>query len=390
MYYFYGADDGGHPLAEYNGSSWQTNVMAGGTIIATVSEANPINLKSPSAVNYMALDQLGNMRMTQSSVFQTYYPYGEAGNSAVSSEYTWTNQIRGTNSGMDHFWFRSYAAPLARWITPDPVGLAAVDPANPQSWNRYAYTSNDPLGLRDYLGLSTNGSCGSGSVTNQYGTTNISNICDSSTPDLGDNPYTYYVNTPAGVTNVDGYLGYTSSNMNEGEESYIQNMVSDTISGQQLTPALYESLQGLGYDIIWTEINWSIINKNTYFDWGYGPVQLWVQNNDESISFQNFDSTMAMLNMAGNMSDSWVRPMAYGLGVVGAAFGGASAIADAVPDLWELSNEALYNPDIMSNLSDFIQGVSPLAVPPGLDWGGAAALGYKLGEACYDGDWPCY
>ena len=158
MYYFYGADDGGHPLAEYNGSSWQTNVMAGGTIIATVSEANPINLNSPSAVNYMALDQLGNMRMTQSSVFQTYYPYGEAGNSAVSSEYTWTNQIRGTNSGMDHFWFRSYAAPLARWITPDPAGSAAVDPANPQSWNRYAYVDNNPLSLTDPLGLD----CGDG------------------------------------------------------------------------------------------------------------------------------------------------------------------------------------------------------------------------------------
>jgi len=25
-----------------------------------------------------------------------------------------------------------------RWISPDPAGLSAVDPTNPQSWNRYA------------------------------------------------------------------------------------------------------------------------------------------------------------------------------------------------------------------------------------------------------------
>jgi hypothetical protein len=30
---------------------------------------------------------------------------------------------------------------------------AAVDPANPQSWNRYAYVRNNPLGLIDPSGL---------------------------------------------------------------------------------------------------------------------------------------------------------------------------------------------------------------------------------------------
>jgi len=36
---------------------------------------------------------------------------------------------------------------------PDPAGLAAVDPANPQSWNRYAYVLNNPLRAVDPLGL---------------------------------------------------------------------------------------------------------------------------------------------------------------------------------------------------------------------------------------------
>ncbi len=40
-----------------------------------------------------------------------------------------------------------------RWWTPDPAGLAAVNPANPQSWNQYAYVSNQPLSHTDPTGL---------------------------------------------------------------------------------------------------------------------------------------------------------------------------------------------------------------------------------------------
>ena len=105
----------------------------------------------------MALDLLGSARMPQSSSFQSYYPYGQAANSAVNAEYMWTNQMRGANSGMDHFWFRGYSSTLGRWIVLDPAGLAAVNLANPQTWNRYAYVTNDPLGLSDFLGLATGG-----------------------------------------------------------------------------------------------------------------------------------------------------------------------------------------------------------------------------------------
>jgi len=40
-----------------------------------------------------------------------------------------------------------------RWISPDPAGLGAVDPSNPQTWNRYAYVGNNPLSNVDPLGL---------------------------------------------------------------------------------------------------------------------------------------------------------------------------------------------------------------------------------------------
>lgn len=57
------------------------------------------------------------------------------------------------NSGLDDFLFRRYSSTQSRWISPDPAGLAAVDPTNPQSWNRYAYVMNNPLGFVDPLGL---------------------------------------------------------------------------------------------------------------------------------------------------------------------------------------------------------------------------------------------
>ncbi len=38
-------------------------------------------------------------------------------------------------------------------MTPDPPGMAAVDPTNPQSWNRYAYVMNNPINLIDLVGL---------------------------------------------------------------------------------------------------------------------------------------------------------------------------------------------------------------------------------------------
>src|SRR5439155_23352522 len=49
--------------------------------------------------------------------------------------------------------FRQYSSSLGRWMHPDPAGLAAVNPSNPQSWNRYSYVSNGPLNFIDPSGL---------------------------------------------------------------------------------------------------------------------------------------------------------------------------------------------------------------------------------------------
>ena len=50
---------------------------------------------------------------------------------------------------------REYHTTQGRWLTPDPAGLSAVDPTNPQSWNRYAYVLNNPMSFTDPTGLMT-------------------------------------------------------------------------------------------------------------------------------------------------------------------------------------------------------------------------------------------
>jgi RHS repeat-associated protein len=48
---------------------------------------------------------------------------------------------------------RFYSNLQGRWTSPDTAGLSAVDPTNPQSWNRYAYVLNNPLSGIDPLGM---------------------------------------------------------------------------------------------------------------------------------------------------------------------------------------------------------------------------------------------
>jgi RHS repeat-associated protein len=50
-------------------------------------------------------------------------------------------------------WYREYNTTQGRWIKPDPAGLQAVDPTNPQTWNRYVYALNNPLSNIDPTGL---------------------------------------------------------------------------------------------------------------------------------------------------------------------------------------------------------------------------------------------
>jgi RHS repeat-associated protein len=62
-----------------------------------------------------------------------------------------TGKERDPESGLDYFGARYYSGPHGRFTSPD-VPLIDQTPADPQSWNLYAYVRNNPLRFIDPLG----------------------------------------------------------------------------------------------------------------------------------------------------------------------------------------------------------------------------------------------
>ena len=69
-----------------------------------------------------------------------------------TTDISFTGQNQDTVAGLYDLPAREYSI-QGRWPSPDPAGLAAVDPSNPQPWNRYAYVLNNPLSFIDPLGM---------------------------------------------------------------------------------------------------------------------------------------------------------------------------------------------------------------------------------------------
>jgi len=61
----------------------------------------------------------------------------------------------GGETGLDYFGARYMSSAQGRFTSPDPAGLGAVALANPQTWNQYAYTLNNPLRFTDPTGMYT-------------------------------------------------------------------------------------------------------------------------------------------------------------------------------------------------------------------------------------------
>jgi RHS repeat-associated protein len=70
----------------------------------------------------------------------------------------------GNNVSILHAQFRDYAPGIGRWMSPDPYD-GSYRMGNPQSFNRYSYAGNNPLGRVDPLGLDY---CEGYSTTSSY------------------------------------------------------------------------------------------------------------------------------------------------------------------------------------------------------------------------------
>jgi RHS repeat-associated protein len=83
----------------------------------------------------------------------------------------YTGALLDSESNLHHFPARQLSTTEGRWTSPDPLGIGAVDPATPQTWNRYAYVTNNPLSFTDPTGRNLKGPSGgcNSDVMNCYG-----------------------------------------------------------------------------------------------------------------------------------------------------------------------------------------------------------------------------
>jgi RHS repeat-associated protein len=82
----------------------------------------------------------------------SYSPFGFPYDVYNCCDVSFTGMSEDTSANLYDFPAREYEF-QGRWVSPDLAGLFAVDPTNPQSWNRYAYALNNPLANVDPTGL---------------------------------------------------------------------------------------------------------------------------------------------------------------------------------------------------------------------------------------------
>ena len=99
-----------------------------------------------NAGGYVYSDRLGSIGK--------FYPFGIERPSATSNgKEKFTGYFRDSETGNDYAVNRYMTPGNGRFITPDPSKGAFANPANPGSWNLYAYTRGDPINHSDPTGL---------------------------------------------------------------------------------------------------------------------------------------------------------------------------------------------------------------------------------------------
>jgi RHS repeat-associated protein len=155
----------GQMVADYSGSTLESeNIYRGGQLLARYNAGT-------SSWTYVMTDAQGSARAVMnnsggsSSVIarHDYLPFGEEIASGIGLRTTGqgfaatdTNRQkyamteRDDVTGLDHTWWRKYESFSGRWTSPDPINGHL---SNPQSFNHYTYSGNDPVNFVDPTGL---------------------------------------------------------------------------------------------------------------------------------------------------------------------------------------------------------------------------------------------
>ncbi len=105
---------------------------------------------------YYFEDHLGSSRVNADASGNKCYeadflPYGEERTilNNCSPKHKFTGQERDSETDLDYFIARHYSFRIGRFLQPEPLNISARHQRNPQKWNAYAYSVNNPLRFLD-------------------------------------------------------------------------------------------------------------------------------------------------------------------------------------------------------------------------------------------------
>jgi RHS repeat-associated protein len=148
-------DPAGQWIGQYNSAGywWGEYVRLGGRVVAFNSQSQGITVflhKDMQTTTHMATAYDGSLLQDQ-----VFYPWGLSWHNLG----TWYQQefagldIADPSTDFYTSLSRIYNPTPGRWLSPDPAGLKAVDRADPQTWNMYAYVRDNPTTLTDPTGM---------------------------------------------------------------------------------------------------------------------------------------------------------------------------------------------------------------------------------------------
>ncbi len=143
---------GSKVIAEYTagaaaGSPSTEYIYSGAQLVATISGSTTTYQHPDQLSARVSTDVNGNPVRTFG-----HYPFGEVWyETGTTSKWKFTSYERDAE-GNDYALARIYANRQGRFLSPDPLTGSL---SNPQSLNRYGYSQNDPMNLRDPSGLVT-------------------------------------------------------------------------------------------------------------------------------------------------------------------------------------------------------------------------------------------
>ena len=163
VYDAFGREVEGNSSAQvvYGPSGGKLAVMSGSTLTKAfipLPGGGQAVYNSSGLQYYRHPDWLGSSRLattpTRTKYFDVAYaPYGEDYADSGTTDLSYAGHDQTMVAGLYDSWYREYPAIQGRWVSPDPAGSSAANPADPQTWNRYAYVRGNPLEAEDSTGL---------------------------------------------------------------------------------------------------------------------------------------------------------------------------------------------------------------------------------------------